>query len=105
MTKAHQLARQLQADNNIKRYHSALSQAMKLLYHNIKIKSQLSNLPQTDLSVIKNGYVRIEFFDGIYENIGAKSSAKRLEKFAYKVIPYFGGTQLFFSNEIINSLK
>ena len=54
MTKAHELARQLQADNNIKRYHSALSQAMKILYHNIRLEKEIKTLPNSYKSILVN---------------------------------------------------
>jgi hypothetical protein len=107
MTKSHQLARQLQADNNIKRYHTALSQAMKKLYNHIRTVKEIKLIPDSYKNIIlnSNGRLSLEFFNELSEITLNKAIAKHLEKFAYKVVPYFGGTQLFFSNEIINALK
>ena len=106
MTRAHEIARQLQADNNIKRYHKALSLAMKKLYNHIKMVKEVKLIPDSYKQIILNskGRLSLEFFNGLSEISLNKAIAKHLEKFAYKVIPYFGGTQLFFSDEIINAL-
>ena len=108
MTKAHELARQLQADNNIKRYHTALSQAMKVIYHNIRLEKEVKTIPDSYKSIMvnSNGFLNIELIDKFYqENKLNQTIAKHLSKFAYKLIPYFGGTQLYFSQTMLNNLK
>jgi hypothetical protein len=100
MKTAHEIARELQASENIKRYHKALSQAMKILYHNIKLENEVKSLPSGLKSFIIN-------------NLNAGNSVhvendvvfKKLKPFSYKNWPTNKGHVMFFSNNILNAIN
>ena len=55
MTKAHELAREISADENC-RYSKALSQAMKIIYHNIRLEKEAISLPEGLKSLISDKF-------------------------------------------------
>jgi hypothetical protein len=93
MTTAHELAREISGDTNC-RYSKALSQAMKILYHNISLKKEVKDLPNTLKELITD---KVHTTNEVVFN--------KLKKFAYKSWPTNTGWQMFFSNNIINALN
>ncbi len=101
---AHRIARDIFCNENVK-YRKALSQAMKIVYHNFRIiKSANDNLTSSEKELIvkSNGSLKIETIQN--HKIVNMDLVEKLKKYSYKSWKYFGGYEFSFSNELINKL-
>lgn len=106
---AHSLAREIQADENIKFYSKALSRGLKIVwktYIQIKrAKEAPKHIKKYILTHVIDSNLAIKYSENLIINKCVYDFAVRISKYAYKSWKANGYIQMFFSAQVLNALN